>query len=244
LRVSVSPPVGADRSRAGSIGIGAAFVCGRRDSGAIARNSLGESVRITWRLLNPPGLPACLALGLDGAFNPVRAALPHRRAGVGAANAFGRTRGTWLHYFRGADVSGRLNLHDRQVTCVCCDPFAVHRQHDEAAIDAAIAGGGITPACSRTKSPIPNRQCDPGRRACWHSRNSSRHPGSVSLVSAGGPFLPRKLRAFLDSGRTINLATTAALDPNQKRAASFGVQCPLAGSGSSCFASLECNCSS
>ena len=152
MRVSVSPPVGADRSRAGSIGIGAAFVCGRRDSGAIARNSLGESVRITWRLLNPPGLPACLALGLDGAFNPVRAALPHRRAGVGAANAFGRTRGTWLHYFRGADVSGRLNLHDRQVTASVAihSRFIVNTTRQPST--QPLRGSG-----SRPRALVPNR---------------------------------------------------------------------------------------
>jgi hypothetical protein len=152
LRVSVSPSVGADRSRAGSIGIGAAFVCGRRDSGAIARNSLGESVRITWRLLNPPGLPACLALGLDGAFNPVRAALPHRRAGVGAANAFGRTRGTWLHYFRGADVSGRLNLHDRQVTASVAihSRFIVNTTRQPST--QPLRGSG-----SRPRALVPNR---------------------------------------------------------------------------------------
>jgi hypothetical protein len=154
LRVSVSPPVGADRSRAGSIGIGAAFVCGRRDSGAIARNSLGESVRITWRLpilrdcrrashsawtvlLTGPGGPSPSPRG--------RSHLPTHSDELAAHGCI---------YFRGADVSGRLNLHDRQVTCVCRDvihsPFIVNTTRQPST--QPLRGSG-----SRPRALVPNR---------------------------------------------------------------------------------------
>jgi hypothetical protein len=76
----------------------------------------------------------------------------HRRAGVGAANAFGRTRGTWLHYFRGADVSGRLNLHDQQVTASVAihSRFIVNTTRQPST--QPLRGSG-----SRPRALVPNR---------------------------------------------------------------------------------------